>query len=158
MTTDEGDLSLPIDPDVETSATAPRPRPTPDVLLLIAIGGMIGASARYGIARWLPVESGTFPWATFWTNLSGSFVLGFVLVVFIDRFPRARRARAFVATGMVGAYTTMSTLAVESSLLVRDGSPMTAVVYVLASLAGGLALVTAGIALARSVVTSGSRT
>jgi CrcB protein len=145
------DDALPIDPDIEASRRGPRERPSPDVLAVIALGGMLGASARYGIARWLPVTSGQFPWATFWTNLSGCFVLGFLLVVVVERLPSTRLVRPFAATGIVGAYTTMSTFAVESALLVHDGKPTTAVVYVLASLAGGVALTFAGIRIARSV-------
>jgi CrcB protein len=152
MTTEDDGIALPIDPDAE-SFEGRQHRVSAATLAVIAIGGMIGATARYGIARWLSVESGRFPWATFWTNLSGSFVLGFVLVVLVERFPAARLVRVFVATGIIGAFTTMSTFAVETALLVDDGKASTAAVYVTASVIGGITLAVAGIALARASVT-----
>ncbi len=92
-----------------------------DVLGAIALGGMIGATARYKLATWITVPAGTFPWATFWTNLSGSFVLGFLLVLLLERFPPTRYARAFAGTGVLGAYTTFSTFSVETDVLIKDG-------------------------------------
>ena len=67
-----------------------------DVLVAIALGGMIGATARYKLATWITVPPGTFPWATFWTNVSGSFVLGFLLILLLERFPphAVRRGRS----------------------------------------------------------------
>lgn len=105
---------------------------------------MLGASARYGVAQLLPTRPGRFPWATFWTNLSGSFLLGLLLVLLLERFPPTRLARPFLATGILGAFTTMSTYEVETALLVTDGHPLTAVVYGLGSLGAGLLLAAAG--------------
>jgi CrcB protein len=135
---------IPIDPD--------RPlgdRARLDVLAVIALGGMLGASARYGIVRWLPTSAGGFPWATFLTNVFGSFLLGFLLVLLLERFPSSRLVRPFVATGILGAFTTMSTYEVETALLVKDGHAATAVVYAFGSLAVGIALAYAGIVAGR---------
>jgi CrcB protein len=110
---------------------------------------MLGASARYGIARWLPVEPGHFPWATFWTNLSGSFLVGLVLVVALVRLPSNRYLRPFAAAGLLGAYTTMSTYEVETALLLKDGHAVTAMTYLVGSAAAGLGLVYAGMVLGR---------
>ena len=85
------DDDLPLDPDVERAPAAGRVRA--DALAAVAVGGMVGASARYGIARWLLAVPGELPWATFWTNLGGSFVLGAVMVVLLRRFPHATTAR-----------------------------------------------------------------
>jgi CrcB protein len=120
-------------------------RARPDVLAVIAAGGMLGASARYGIARWLPTEPCRFPWATFWTNLSGSFLLGLFLVLVLERFPPTRYLRPFVATGIIGAFTTMSTYEVETALLVKDGHLLTALLYGVGSLFAGVVLAYAGI-------------
>src|SRR5262249_42133851 len=92
----------------------------PSVLLLVAIGGAFGASARYEIAQIIHVAKDTFPWATFVTNLSGAFVLGAFLTVMIERFPRNPYLRPLIATGFLGAYTTFSTMAVETVVLVKD--------------------------------------
>jgi fluoride exporter len=129
----------------------PHPRARPDVLAVVAMGGMLGATARYELARAMPTNARRFPWATFWTNTSGSFVLGFLLVVLIERFPPTRYVRPFLATGVLGAYTTMSTYAVETALLLKDGHAATALLYGLGSIGAGLFLAYAGIATARLI-------
>jgi CrcB protein len=116
------------------------------VLAAVAVGGMIGASARHGLARWIPVEAGRVPWATLTANLLGSFLLGVVLAVLAGRFPAHRHARPFLASGVLGGFTTMSTYQVETALLVRDGHKTTAAAYVLVSVAGGVGLAAVGLA------------
>ncbi len=137
------------------SRAAPAARARPDVLAAIALGGMLGASARYGLARWLPVRPGRFPWATFWTNLSGSFVLGLLLVLLLERFPPTRLVRPFLATGIIGAFTTMSTFEVETALLLKHGHLATGVTYALGSLVAGVALAYAGTVAARAMPYAG---
>jgi CrcB protein len=123
----------------------PSGRAQPDVLAVIALGGMLGASARYGVAQWLPNGAERFPWATFCTNLSGSFLLGLLLVLLLERFPPTRLLRPFLATGILGAFTTMSTYEVETALLVKDGHAVTGIIYGVGSLIAGLALAYFGI-------------
>src|SRR5207344_1211912 len=96
---------IPVDPDFDRKDPGRRL----DVLAVIAVGGMLGATARFKVAEALPTVPGRFPWATFWTNMSGSFLLGFLLIVLLERFPPTRYVRPFLATGILGAYTTMST-------------------------------------------------
>ncbi len=146
---------LPVDPDIDVGAAPRRPRRAdPRVLVAIAVGAMGGATARYELARWISVPTGGFPWPTFWTNVSGAFVLGALLVVLIERYPPARFARAFAGTGFLGAYTTFSTFSVETDVLVKDGHLVTAAAYVVASLAVGLAAAWLGITVGRAVVTT----
>ena len=154
----------PVDPDLAPSDAAQpsfahrradqagRPsanRARPDVLAAIAAGGALGAPARYEVAQVIHVAKGSFPWATFWTNVSGSFVLGLVLILMVERFPPSRYLRPFFATGFLGAFTTFSTLAVETDLLIKDGEPVIGIVYAVASVVAGLAAAWAGIRLAR---------
>jgi CrcB protein len=115
----------------------------------IATGGSLGAAARYGVAQLIHVTKDTFPWATFWTNVCGSFALGFLVIVLMERFPSSRYVRPFLATGFLGAFTTFSTFAVEIDLLIKDGYPAIAIAYALGSLLAGFAAVWAGIVLAR---------
>jgi CrcB protein len=152
------DSELPIDPDVASADLAPpkpdghRPaRVEPKVLAVIAAGGALGAPARYGVAQVIHVAKDTFPWATLVTNLSGSFALGFILVLLIERFPPTRYLRPFFATGFLGAFTTFSTFVVESDVLIKDGHVSLAVVYVITSAAAGLAAVWIGIVLGHRV-------
>ncbi len=155
---DDDRTFIPIDPDLAPSdlgepsigrarAASRRRhhRARPDVLAVIALGGMLGATARYGVARWLPTRPGRFPWATFWTNMSGSFLLGLLLVLLLEKFPPTRLVRPFLATGILGAFTTMSTYEVETALLVEHGHMVTGMIYGVGSLVAGIALAYTGI-------------
>jgi CrcB protein len=117
---------------------------------VIALGGALGAPARYEVSQLIQVSKDGFPWATFWTNLSGSFALGLVLVLILERFPPTVYLRPLIATGFLGAYTTYSTFAVEGDLLAKDRHLMLGVGYALASLVAGFAAVAAGMAVARA--------
>ena len=123
------------------------------VLVAIALGGSLGALARYGISRWINVAKDTFPWATFVTNLSGAFVLGLFLTVAIQRFPNRRYPRPFFAIGFLGAFTTFSTMAVETVTLIKDRDALLGITYLLASIIAGLAMACAGIVAGRTVST-----
>jgi CrcB protein len=90
-----------------------------------------------------------FPWATFWTNVTGSFALGVVLALLLQRFPPSLYLRPLVATGFLGAYTTYSTFAVESDLLVKDGHALVGIGYAVISLLAGFVAVWSGLAVAR---------
>ena len=128
----------------------------PGVLAAVAAGGALGAPARYGIALAVTVTPGTFPWGTFWINVSGSFALGALVAVFLVRFPADRYVRPFLATGFLGAYTTYSTFAVETDLLIRNGHFGPALAYVAASLGAGLAAAWAGLTVGRLAAGPGS--
>ncbi len=164
---DHDDPVNPIDPDLAPADSA-RPDPSarstparpprrdhgraePDVLVAIVLGGMLGASARYAIARALATHPGGFPWATFWTNLAGSFLLGLLLVFVGERFPPTRYVRPFLGTGVLGAFTTMSTFEVETAELLKDGHLSTASLYAVGSLMAGLVLAYTGIVAGRLV-------
>jgi fluoride exporter len=121
-------------------------------LAAVAVGGIIGALARYAVERALPTVTGHFPWGTFWVNMSGSAALGLLLVVVVERLPRGHLARPLLGTGFLGAYTTFSTFTVEAALLVHDGHAAGALVYVGASLGAGLGAVLLGMTAARVAV------
>jgi len=126
-------------------------RVQPDVLAVIALGAVAGATARYELAHALPTTPGTFPWATFWANMSGSLALGFLLVLLLDRARSHRLLRPFLATGILGAYTTMSTYLVETAVLIKDGHATVGITYALSSLVLGLLLAFAGMIGARQL-------
>lgn len=123
----------------------------------MAVGGVFGTLLRAGMAQWIQVATDSFPWATFWTNLSGSFVLGFTLVFVIERMPPGRYLRPLVGIGFCGAYTTFSTFVVETDLLVKHGRIGVAGSYVGASVVAGMLVVSFGVALARWLPFGGNR-
>ncbi len=150
----EAALALPVKrdgPDDVGVRVPPRDRRRAErtVLLVIAAAGAVGALARYAMSRVIAVPAGHFVWSTFWTNVSGSLAIGFVLALVIERFPRARLVRPLIATGFLGAYTTFSTYTVDADLLFRSRDVATGALYALASLVAGLAAAFVGIVLAR---------
>lgn len=109
--------------------------------LLVAVGGAVGASARWVTGELFAREPGGFPWATLLVNLAGCAAIGWC----------ARRIRhpelwLLVVTGGLGGFTTFSTFAVETRELVTGGHAARAAAYVAISVAGGLgaARLTAG--------------
>ncbi len=144
---------LPVDPDAETRPGRRRPR-RGDVALVVAVGcgGVVGALARQLVEVAVPAPAGHFPWATFAINTSGSALLGFLLVMVVEQFPRGRLARPVLGTGVLGAYTTFSTFCVEAAQLLRGGYVAMAALYLGASLLAGLAAAAVGLAAARVVI------
>lgn len=129
---------------IEAEAGPSFRRRDPRVVAAVSLGGALGAPARYGISQAVHVTTGTFPWGTFWTNVSGSLALGFFLALVLRRFPGIRYLRPFVASGFLGSYTTYSTFAVETDLLIRNGRPGVATAYMALSFLGGFAAVWLG--------------
>ena len=107
-------------------------------MAVIAVGGMLGVAARYGVTSAIPTPAAGFPWATFWINVSGSFVLGLFIVIVLERHGPTKYLLPFFGTGFVGSFTTFSTFSVEADLLIKGGHVMTAAVYVAATLVVGL--------------------
>ena len=119
-----------------------------DLLALVAAGGVIGALARYGLINAINTPAHGWPWATFAVNLSGAFVIGVFLTVVP---PHAHRSRAFVAVGILGAYTTFSTLAMETVLLLRAGRVGLGIGYLTGTITVGLACAQVGVWCGRAV-------
>jgi fluoride exporter len=121
------------------------------VLAAIAIGGFAGTLARYGVGLAWTSSSGHFPWAIFTINASGSFLLGLILTILLEKVRPDRYVRPLLCVGVLGSWTTMSSLAVGSDLLVRAHEPGTAVIYVVLTVLVGLSLTWSGIHAARFV-------
>ncbi len=121
----------------------------PWALVAIAAGGALGTLCRYGVERGLPTALDHFPWATLIVNVVGSFLLGTVLTLVVERWPTDRFLRPFAAVGFCGGFTTFSTLAVEVDQRVQHGRVGLAAVYVAVSLVLGLGAAMAGITLVR---------
>ncbi len=117
----------------------------------IALAGALGGLARYGvdglIARRAP---GAFPWGTFVINVSGSFLLGALFTLFTERVSVDAWVRSGLTIGLLGAYTTFSTLSLETYRLLEDGATGLALANALGSLSAGLVAVYGGVVLGRA--------
>lgn len=132
-------------------SSQPSAHVQPVLLLAVAAGGLVGTSARYLMSKALPTADGAWPTATFLVNLAGAFALGLLLEALSRRGPDTgwrQRARLFGGTGLCGALTTYSTLAVEVDLLARGQHVALAAGYALASVLAGLVATAAGVGLA----------
>jgi CrcB protein len=112
--------------------------------LFVAVGGVLGVLARWGIAR-LTLHSEALIWSTVGINIAGSFLLG--LLVAEEWF--GRDLREGLGVGFLGGFTTFSTFSVQVVLEADAGEPGRAVAYVLASVLGGILAAAAGYALGR---------
>jgi CrcB protein len=109
-------------------------------ITLIAVGSAVGGNLRYWLGRWIDAQQwpGGVPWGTFAINVSGSILLGFLAVWFLERMEPAHRGYyLLLGTGFCGGYTTFSTFEWETFKLVRDGNWPAALANVLASVAVG---------------------
>jgi fluoride exporter len=120
-------------------------------LLLVALGGAAGATARYLLDGWVAQRAaGPFPWGTLVVNVSGSFVLGLLFALAVERGVLPASVRAPLMVGFVGAYTTFSTLMLESWRLFEDGAITLAFANVVGSSLLGVAALFAGLTLGRA--------
>lgn len=142
---------------MEATRHGPPPGPVtahdtgPSVLAATAAGGALGTAARYGVALVVPVPPEAFPWATLFVNVTGSLALAVALVLLVESRRPGRYLRPFAGTGFLGAYTTYSTFAVETDLLLRQGRAGAALGYTSATFVLGLAAAWSGAAAARVV-------
>jgi fluoride exporter len=115
----------------------------------VVVGGAVGALARAGVGRAIPVRPGAWPWATFTVNLAGAFVLAWITTRLAEMVAPTRYWRLLVGTGFCGALTTFSTFQVETIRLARDGHPALGFAYAAVSMAIGLAAAIGATVLAR---------
>lgn len=119
----------------------------PGFVLVVITGGTAGALARYGLSTVLPSPGG-WPLPTLIINVAGAFLLGALLEALVRRGPDAGRLRVIrllAGTGFMGAFTTYSTLALETNTLLGAGRTADALIYVAATLLGGAAATVSGI-------------
>jgi CrcB protein len=112
--------------------------------LLAALGGVLGALARWGAGTVLPHSPGGWPWSTLLVNLTGCLLLGLLMAVVVVRLPEATWPRPFLAVGVLGGFTTFSAFAVEVVELVDADAAVLAAGYVVVSVLGGILAVALG--------------
>lgn len=119
-------------------------------VLLIGVGGFIGALARYWVAGWVQrvASGGGFPYGTLVVNLSGCLIVGILSYLVTARGMFSDDTRAFLFVGIMGAYTTFSTFGNETLALLRDGKNVEAFANVGLHILLGLGAVAVGRTLA----------
>jgi CrcB protein len=148
------DLGEPIDPDVDLHVPAQRRELAWHhglVLAVIALGGGLGALARYGLAQLWPTHPGHFPWATFVTNVLGCLLIGVLMVLVTEVWAAHPLVRPFLGVGVLGGFTTFSTYAVETRGLLAPGTIGLAFVYVAGTLVAALLATLAGVQVTRTL-------
>lgn len=121
-------------------------------LVIVMIGGALGAGLRHltniGAARLLGVG---FPWGTLAVNIVGSFIMGVFIEMLARRWGGSTELRLFVATGILGGYTTFSAFSLDVAVLYERGAIMSTAAYVAASMIASVGALFLGLWLARSL-------
>ncbi len=105
-------------------------------LLIVGLGGFVGANLRYGFNLW--IESAHFPLATFVINVVGCFGLALFATLIQEKIEVTEHTRLLISTGFFGAFTTFSTFNLEALNLISDGKSPTAFFYLAVSIGIGL--------------------
>lgn len=122
------------------------------IWLAVAGGGAIGALMRHGVSHAsMRLLGPNFPWGTLIANVAGSFAMGALVVWLAQREPNPPALRAFLAVGVLGAFTTFSTFALDAVTLYRDRAAELAAAYLGASVILSVGGLIAGMAAARGV-------
>lgn len=145
-----------LDPDVDLADPVQRrelagPR-AGAVLATIAIGGIVGAEARYGLGLAWPHPAAGVPWSTLVINTSGCLLIGILMVLITERFTPHPLLRPLLGVGVLGGYTTFSTFAVDVVTLAVHGQPLLALGYLLVTPVAALVAVWIGASLTRRFV------
>lgn len=118
----------------------------------VAVGGAVGSVMRYLVSNWFTDRLGPdFPWGTFAINVSGAFLIGIVLQLAAARAGISPYVRLFLATGILGGYTTFSTFAYETYTLGTGNLSLQAFGYAAGSVLAGVAAAYLGVIVVRAV-------
>ena len=148
----------PVDPDVDLAVPTQRTELQgrhPAVIGAIAVGGVIGALARYQIGRWWPTPSDGFPGATLVINVSGCLLIGILMVLVTEAMRPHPLVRPFFGTGVLGGFTTFSTYSVDLQHLLAGGQVGTALAYLFATAVGAVTATGAAMYFTRKLVRPG---
>ena len=100
----------------------------------VAIGGALGSIARYALSTWIfDVSSHKFPYATLAVNVLGSFVIGILFVIIVEKAALPNEMRSLLMIGFLGAFTTFSTFSLDALGLWQNGHIFMSLVYMLAT-------------------------
>ncbi|MFF9910295.1 CrcB family protein [Streptomyces sp. NPDC013457] len=123
------------------------------VVGVVAAGGAVGATARYGASLAWPTPAGAFPWTTFGVNVAGCAAIGVVMVLLTEAATTPHPLlRPFLGTGILGGFTTFSTYALDAQQLLSRGDAGRGVAYLGATVVMALAAVWAATAVTRGAL------
>lgn len=112
--------------------------------VLVAVGGALGASLRYGLSSLFFKPDAVFPWATWWVNLLGCFCAG-IFFALSQKYPVLQHeARLFLMVGILGGFTTFSSFGLETFQLLKYGQYTIAMAYVMSSVIVGVFVLALG--------------
>ncbi len=156
---------LPFDPDLaaehqpterpfDARYVRGRPRSWLQIgpVLAVSVGGAAGGCARYGVDQLIPTTDALLPWGTLTVNVVGALLLALLLVLVLEVWPPTRYVRPLLAVGVLGSFTTFSTLMVDVDRLFASEHRGTAGLYLGASLSAGLVATGLGLLIGRAVV------
>lgn len=119
--------------------------------LLVAVGGAIGATLRYLVTSWIQQRVDFFPWGTLAVNLVGSLLIGMLLEMTLRGY-LSGQARLLIAVGLLGGFTTFSSLSWETLMLLEEGDMIPALLNAFGSLLAGVMLAWLGSVLVRWMI------
>lgn len=121
--------------------------------VVVFVGAGIGGAARHGMNIWVTRLMGTnFPWHTLLINILGSLIMGLITGWFAERLGAAGHLRLFLATGVMGGFTTFSAFSLDAALLWERSEHLLALLYVGGSVAGAIAGLALGLWVMRTAL------
>jgi CrcB protein len=121
-------------------------------LMWVFVGAGMGGALRYALGGWIAQRWGaSFPWHTMVINVSGAFLLGVLMAIGTDRGLVSPEMRLLLGVGILGGFTTFSTLSYESVALIEQGLLVQGMANMFGSAVLGIAAAIAGLYMGRAV-------
>ncbi len=152
QTNSEARIPINIDADQHQTKPTRHRADTAALLVVISIGGAIGAAARYIIGIAWPTRTGAFPISTLMINILGCALIGILMVLITEGWNAHRLVRPFLGTGILGGFTTFSTYTVEVQRLVVTAHTNIALLYLIITPIGALLAVWASSTTTRHLI------
>jgi fluoride exporter len=120
--------------------------------VMVAVGGAMGSILRFAAVSYLtPFLNYRFPLGTFFVNILGSFLIGLMYVLFVEKAFVSSEWRLFFMTGVLGGFTTFSAFSLEMLQLWQEGQALVSISYATSSVVLGLLMVYAGVQFAQKI-------
>ena len=121
-------------------------------ILLVMVGGGVGAVLRFQLGRMFPISATGWPWGTFAANILGGLAMGILAAWLLRAGAAGENMRLLLGVGLLGGFTTFSAFSLDMMRMIEGGNAGMAFAYALASVALALAALYAGMMMARAVL------